>query len=307
MQFGLSDEQEMIVKTVRAFVENEIYPHEAEVERTGEVPRELGLEIRDKCIEAGYFAANISEEYGGGGLGHLDFTLLERELGRASNALAVFFGRLIPGVRSLISLPAGVSAMPLGKFTILTLLGSALWNLLLIGSGWLLGTQYHVIEAHMNSGAFQDPFKAPGNAMSRMQKITVDGNGMPELELFIDRVIPPSRPLREGEVLQQGNYDDTEWVRYVKIRSDKVSEFWGQDMYIGANVLLPPGYDENSPQKYPVLYMQGHSSGFTPMPWAPDEWFVPAYQPGHPAVPEQGVELVLGNTLEQGGGLEAVA
>ena len=93
LHFGLSFEQEMIVDTVRQFVENEIYPHEAEVERTGEVPLELGQEIRDKCIEAGYFAANISEEFGGGGLGHLDFTLLERELGRASNALAVFFGR----------------------------------------------------------------------------------------------------------------------------------------------------------------------------------------------------------------------
>jgi len=93
MHFGLSFEQEMIVDTVRSFVENEIYPHEAEVDRTGEVPLELGHEIRDKCIEAGYFAANISEEFGGGGLCHLDFTLLERELGRASNGLAVFFGR----------------------------------------------------------------------------------------------------------------------------------------------------------------------------------------------------------------------
>jgi acyl-CoA dehydrogenase len=83
----------MIVDTIRAFVEKEIYPHEAEVERTGEVPLELGHEIRDKCLDAGYFAANISEEFGGGGLGHLDFTLLERELGRASNGLAVFFGR----------------------------------------------------------------------------------------------------------------------------------------------------------------------------------------------------------------------
>ena len=93
LHFGLSFVQEMIVDTVRSFVENEIYPHEAEVERSGEVPLELGHEIRDKCIEAGYFAANISEEFGGGGLGHLDFTLLERELGRASNGLAVFFGR----------------------------------------------------------------------------------------------------------------------------------------------------------------------------------------------------------------------
>jgi len=93
MNFGLGFEQEMIVDTIRAFVEKEIYPHEAEVDRTGEVPLELGHEIRDKCLEAGYFAANISEEFGGGGLGHLDFTLLERELGRASNGLAVFFGR----------------------------------------------------------------------------------------------------------------------------------------------------------------------------------------------------------------------
>jgi acyl-CoA dehydrogenase len=93
MNFGLSFEQEMIVDTVREFVEKEIYPHEAEVDKTGEVPLELGHEIRDKCLDAGYFAANISEEYGGGGLGHLDFTLLERELGRASNALTVFFGR----------------------------------------------------------------------------------------------------------------------------------------------------------------------------------------------------------------------
>ncbi len=59
MHFGLSFEQEMIVDTVRSFIENEIYPHEAEVERTGEVPLELGHEIRDKCIEAGYFAANM--------------------------------------------------------------------------------------------------------------------------------------------------------------------------------------------------------------------------------------------------------
>jgi len=93
MHFGLSFEQEMIVDTVRKFVEKEIYPHEAEIEKSGEVPLELGHEIRDKCIEAGYFAANIAEEFGGGGLGHLDFTLLERELGRACNALAVFFGR----------------------------------------------------------------------------------------------------------------------------------------------------------------------------------------------------------------------
>ena len=45
MNFGLTEEQEMIVKTVRDFVETEIYPHEDEVERAGSVPPELGQEI----------------------------------------------------------------------------------------------------------------------------------------------------------------------------------------------------------------------------------------------------------------------
>ena len=93
MDFGLSDEQQMIVDTVRSFVEKEIYPHEAQVERDGEVPRELGQEIARKCRDIGFFAANLPEEVGGGGLGHLDFALLERELGRGSMALTVFFGR----------------------------------------------------------------------------------------------------------------------------------------------------------------------------------------------------------------------
>lgn len=93
MNFGLSDEQQMIVDTVRSFVEKELYPHEALVEREGQVPRELGQEIARKCRDIGFFAANLPEEVGGGGLGHLDFTLLERELGRASMALSVFFGR----------------------------------------------------------------------------------------------------------------------------------------------------------------------------------------------------------------------
>ena len=93
MNFGLSSEQEMIVDTVRSFVENELYPHEAEVERSGIVSRELGQEIKTKCLELGFFAANLPEEVGGGGLSHLEFALLERELGRASMALGVFFGR----------------------------------------------------------------------------------------------------------------------------------------------------------------------------------------------------------------------
>ncbi|MET0590398.1 MAG: DedA family protein [Naasia sp.] len=61
---------------------------------------------------------------------------------------AVFFGRLLPGVRSLISLPAGASHMHLGTFTLFTVGGSLAWNLLLIGLGSLLGTQYELIDEY---------------------------------------------------------------------------------------------------------------------------------------------------------------
>ena len=93
MQFGLTAEQEMIVSTVRSFVEKEIYPHEAEVERSGQVPPELAAEIKRKCRALGFYACNFPEEVGGAGLSQLDFTLVERELGRGSMALTHFFGR----------------------------------------------------------------------------------------------------------------------------------------------------------------------------------------------------------------------
>jgi len=93
MHFGLTDEQEMIVSTVRSFVEKEVYPHEELVERTGEVPPEVAQEIKRKCMDLGFYACNFPEEVGGAGLGHVDFALVERELGRGSMALTHFFGR----------------------------------------------------------------------------------------------------------------------------------------------------------------------------------------------------------------------
>ena len=93
MQFGLTEEQEMIVSTVRSFVETEIYPLEDEVEKSGYVPAEMGKAIRDKVLEMGFYAPNFPESVGGGGLNNLEFALLERELGRGSMALTHFFGR----------------------------------------------------------------------------------------------------------------------------------------------------------------------------------------------------------------------
>jgi acyl-CoA dehydrogenase len=93
MNFGLSEEQLMITDTVRAFVESEIYPHEELVERTGEVPQEIADEIKQKTLKLGFYACNFPESVGCAGLNHLDFALVERELGRGSMALNHFFGR----------------------------------------------------------------------------------------------------------------------------------------------------------------------------------------------------------------------
>jgi len=87
MDFGLTQEQEMIVETTRAFVENELYPHEAQVERTGYLDMDLVREIQQKAIAAGLYAANIPEEFGGAGLDTPTWLLYEKELGRANYAL----------------------------------------------------------------------------------------------------------------------------------------------------------------------------------------------------------------------------
>ncbi len=93
MNFGLTPEQEMVVKTVRGFVETELYPLEPEVERLNDVPDEMARAIQAKVIALGFYAPNMPVELGGGGLDMLTLTLFERELGRASLALATYFGR----------------------------------------------------------------------------------------------------------------------------------------------------------------------------------------------------------------------
>jgi membrane protein DedA with SNARE-associated domain len=65
-------------------------------------------------------------------------------------AAALFFGRLIPTVRTLISVPAGVNRLPLGVFAFWSLLGTSLWTALLAGAGYLLQSQYERVSEWLN-------------------------------------------------------------------------------------------------------------------------------------------------------------
>jgi acyl-CoA dehydrogenase len=87
VDFSLTDEQQLIINTTRQFVENELYPHEREVEETGVLREDLHLELKAKAIEAGLYAANMPVDVGGAGLDTVTWVLYEKELGRTGYAL----------------------------------------------------------------------------------------------------------------------------------------------------------------------------------------------------------------------------
>ena len=87
MDFALTEEQQLIIKTTRDFVQQELYPHEQEIERAGCCAPELQRELKAKAIEAGLYAANMPTEVGGAGLDAVSWVLYEKELGRTSYAL----------------------------------------------------------------------------------------------------------------------------------------------------------------------------------------------------------------------------
>jgi len=93
MDFAPSAEQEMIVDTVRSFVERELVPHEQEVERSGEVPPDLVKQIKQRSLAAGIYAANMPEHLGGGGLDNLTMALVERAFGWTQYALQYIVAR----------------------------------------------------------------------------------------------------------------------------------------------------------------------------------------------------------------------
>ncbi|MFC3502091.1 DedA family protein [Micromonospora krabiensis] len=64
---------------------------------------------------------------------------------------AVFFGRMIPIFRSLISIPAGVERMPIGTFALFTTLGSLIWNSTFVLAGYLLGDNWHLVEGYVGT------------------------------------------------------------------------------------------------------------------------------------------------------------
>lgn len=125
----------------------------------------------------------------------------------------------------------------------------------------------HTVKLPMDNGEGQQWRTSPGNIYNTPVTIEIKGKG-DAFGLKIDQVIPEIVPP-----------EDTEWIKHIKIRSDKLSEFWGRDMYLGAHVLLPKGFDEHPEARYPLMIFHGHFpadfGGFRTTP--PDPGLEPDY------------------------------
>ena len=87
MNFSLSEEQHLLVSSIRGFSESELRPLEEDIEKTGRLADDVASEIRAKSQGLGLYAVNIPTKYGGGGLSVLDWMIAEEQFGRTSDIL----------------------------------------------------------------------------------------------------------------------------------------------------------------------------------------------------------------------------
>ena len=103
------------------------------------------------------------------------------------------------------------------------------------------------------------PVDGPGSLFAEATNVTITGSPQ-TVQLTFDN-ITAVEDFTGSEIggCSQGNYEDLDLLKYVKIRSDVLSDFWNRDMYIGANILLPSSYNaSDTTTRYPVIYNQGH-------------------------------------------------
>lgn len=118
----------------------------------------------------------------------------------------------------------------------------------------------HTVQMPMDQGEGRQWNRTPGNMYSLPKKIYWEGDE--NISLEIDQIIPGIAPAI-----------DTDFIKHIKIKSALLSEFWGRDMFLGANVLLPKDFGKNKTDHYPLMIFHGHFpsdfSGFRTSP--PDE------------------------------------
>ena len=119
-----------------------------------------------------------------------------------------------------------------------------------------------VVKLPMDRGEGQHWNMAPGNLYSSPVKIHIDPARGGEISLLMDQVIGPIQAPK-----------DSKYIKHIRIQSKLLTAFWGRPMFLGANVLLPEGFDEHPGVRYPLAIFHGHFpedfEGFRTTP--PDE------------------------------------
>jgi hypothetical protein len=115
----------------------------------------------------------------------------------------------------------------------------------------------------MDRGEGQQWSRAPGNLLSGPRKMRIDPRSAGTVRIVLDREIPPIPAPK-----------DTKYIRHERIESKLLTEFWGRPMHLGANLLLPEGFDEHPEARYPLVIFHGHFpytfGGFREEPPDPD-------------------------------------
>jgi hypothetical protein len=104
-----------------------------------------------------------------------------------------------------------------------------------------------VLKLPPDRGEGQQWATKPGNLYSTPVHVRVDATHRLHLTLSLDNEV--------GPVTRKS---DTEFVRHIRIRSERLSKFWGRDVYLGAHVLVPKDFDAHPEARYPLMVFHGH-------------------------------------------------
>jgi hypothetical protein len=152
-----------------------------------------------------------------------------------------------------------INDLPAGTYTVQALLHR--YETFKRGDGF-------TVKMPMDRGEGQQWNQAPGNLYSTPKKIALDPRKGGTVAIGLDQVIPPIPPPK-----------DTKYIRHERIQSALLTKFWGRPMHLGANVLLPEGWDTHPDARYPLFIYHGHFpytiSGFREE--APDSTLKPDY------------------------------
>ncbi|MEM8799881.1 MAG: hypothetical protein AAGF15_07370 [Pseudomonadota bacterium] len=131
-----------------------------------------------------------------------------------------------------------ISAVPPGDYIVQAVLHK--YETFTLGNG-------KTVHLPMNRGAGQNWRRAPGNLISEPKKLRIDPAKDDAIEIVLSKEIAPIEPPK-----------DTEYVKHIRVKNERLSAFWGRDIYLGAHVLLPHGFENHPDARYPIAVFHGH-------------------------------------------------